>query len=353
MGKNNRERRAAKKRRKKAKRSELRAGWQNTTSTIDLATGEPVHLESDPMETTYDDVPFKARCPNCGGRTALPIFNTRVDPEFSISEGDFKVRAECDTCGQTVYCEPRQEVAPDGATMYVVDRDAYLASGLREWADVVGVLELQHRESGERVQAMTSNASFESIVVCDDCGLPWVRQIREEALSAPAGSDVNFMHVAGPCDHCGGFGSVMTSRTSSQGMVVVSTSQEFANDVLLILAERLRSGEIDLAGATRELRTAGGRPQRLLADWLEARPANPVIASALITVLATILGPQVPSVLDHGREPAPPSQIQQTPNTYTEDEVVEIIESVLDHYDRTHGLKPGDENPREARPARP
>jgi hypothetical protein len=118
--------------------------------------------------------------------------------------------------------------------------------------------------------------------------------------------------------------------------------------VLATLADDLRSGKLDLGEVSTELRRQGG-PYQALADWIDSRPVNALIASTVLSAVASLAVNQLPPIVNQHGDPVQQQEQQPAPGTYTDDQVAEIVEKILDHYDRTHGLngnpaKPQKEN---------
>ena len=342
MGRNNKARRAAKKR-KKAQRRGPKGWYRPPVMVVDEETGEPVDLDESPIEYVYYDEPdFLARCPSCDQVNGMPIHSMAFTKEFIAEHGKpdavDDIGSSCPNCGELVKTPPRVETGPDGRTLYTIDRETLLAAGVPEWHSDVWGMTLS--KDGNRFQISAASGTHDVLVVCDDCGLPFIAGVANSAITMSNDNPMDINLMVGPCEHCHeGVGRPLVSSVTEGGFTTVSTSQDFASNVLAVLAEELRSGRIDLDAAATELRKHGGAPHRMLADWIEARPANTVIASAVLSTLLPLLVNQVPAIIDQGGDTTQQEQPRPAPGSYTEDEVADIVEKVLDHYDRTHGLK--------------
>lgn len=343
MGRDNKARRAAKKRKKAQARGPLRHQKPSWTQAWTEA-GEPMELDTEPIEFIYYDEPdFKTICLSCREPYDIPIHSMRFRAEWIAEHGEPEnvdgIGSSCLDCGHFVATPPRIEIAPDGTTLYTTDRKTLLAAGLEEWKSEFMGLTLS--KDGVDFQLTMSGGSEEMLVVCYDCGLPFITRIGHQAVISSADTPVAFDMMAGPCEHCGGMGSLLSQSISDGNFVTVTASPNFAQSVLATLADDLRAGRLDLGGVSRELRRQGaGGPYRALADWIDARPVNTVIASAVLSAVAGLAVNQVPPIVGQDGETVQQQEQQDpAPGTYTEDQVLEIVKKMLDHYDRTHGLK--------------
>jgi len=340
VGKNNKARRAAKKRKEAQARGPL--AHQKPAWTIAWNDdGEPVELDSDPIEFVYYDEPdFQTRCPKCEAVYEIPIHSMRFRADWVAERGEPEnvngVTNGCPNCGYGVETPPRVETAPDGTTLYTTDRQTLLAAGLEEWHSEIMGMTLS--KDGVDFQLTMSGGSEQVLVVCDDCGLPFITRIAHQAVISSADAPIELDMEAGPCEHCGGFGKVLSHTISDGNFVTVTASPDFAQSVLATLADDLRSGKLDLGAVSTELRRQGG-PYQALADWIDARPVNAVIASTVLSVVASLAVNQVPPIVNQHTDPVQQQRQRPAPGTYTEDQVAEIVEKVLDHYDRTHDLR--------------
>jgi hypothetical protein len=97
--------------------------------------------------------------------------------------------------------------------------------------------------------------------------------------------------------------------------------------MLETLADQLRSGELDIPAAAALLRARKSKPFSRLADWLEARPVTATVAATVLVGVAGIVSTQVIAQEQSPSQPGPSDQ-----------QIVQIVETVLDHYDQTHHL---------------
>lgn len=334
VGRNNKERRQAKRRARIQRR--VTSGQRSTTQR---RRGESIDVWGTPWETIYHDQPdFLMRCTNCNKVGGIPLYSMKPSREFAERYPGMPdtVLMNCPGCGQETFkVQPRHEVGPDGRSLYVIDRAALEAAGAKEWsADIYGVT-LQDRRSGEMFTLTMSDNHYEIWVVCDECGLPFRHRATDHAITA-AGPDVNVNFIVGPCEHCGGSGRPLMARSTNGTMTTIASTVEFADVTLAHLAERLRTGEIDVDTAISELRSQNTRPLSRLADWMESRPVTTAAAGVLLSIVATLVAPQIPTVTG-GDDPQP--------DTYTEEQVVELLEAVLKHYDQAQPTRPDGEGP--------
>ena len=173
-------------------------------------------------------------------------------------------------------------------------------------------------------------------VLCHRCGVPF-EVPSGLAMFAVGQSDdgsqwdtETVAWTGGPCTHCRGEGVIatgtpmLTTLVDNQGRSVVGASRWIADQtygVLTAVASDLEEGAVSVDEAARRLRAEGGYMHRL-GEWLEVRPVTTAAASAILTAIISVLGPQVSA------RPA---------NDGADDEkIAEIIDTVLDHYDKTH-----------------
>jgi hypothetical protein len=337
MGKNNKARRAANKRKKEMRRKP--EGWYQPPLlwSDNVDTGKAVELDAPPFEYLYEDEPdFLTKCASCGTVNGIPMFTIAFTKAFIAEYGEPEtidaLGNQCPSCGERIETPPRVETGPDGRTHYITDRESLIAAGVTEWHEEVWGLSLE--KDGVGYQLAMASGAHDVLVVCDDCGLPFIARVANTAITTLGEEKAGLSMQVGPCEHCReGFGRPLVYSVSDGQFRTVSTSREFASNVLAVLAEDLQSGKIDLAVAARELRQHGGTPYRMLADWIEARPANAVVASAVLGALAPLLVGQVSGIINDDDE-KPSQQEQPVPAKYTEDQVADIVEKVLHHYDR-------------------
>ncbi|MER6936860.1 hypothetical protein ABTX24_16500 [Nocardioides sp. NPDC127514] len=170
--------------------------------------------------------------------------------------------------------------------------------------------------------------------ICDDCGLPF-KYRGESAVATAATSQTEINLKIGPCEHCRGIGRPVLARADDGARKIVANSPEFANALLLALAERLRSGELDPLAVAAELRTQGTPVMTRIADWIESRPATANAATtaicAVLGIAATLLATQIDA--DAG---------QSDPHTYDEQQVEQILETIIDRYEQRQPASPPD-----------
>ena len=289
------------------------------------------YRDQNPFDTIYyDDEPdFLHQCSECPEVTAIPMHSIVVRQGVDGLNG---YASGCHACGAQTPIQPRAETLHDGREAWTIDRQALLASGLEEWREE-GVLQvsLVDRESGELVELAVSNSRQTWLVVCDDCGLPFEMK-GNFAVTNRAGANLELNHVAGPCEHCGGFGRPLVTTAERDGLITHSNSADFAEGVLAHLAEQVRSGQIDVSEAAARLRAQRQPHLTRLADWIEGRPTSAMVAATLIAAVASLVGPQLPSMSD--KDPEPPSR---TTDGYSEQEVIDLVDTILDHYDKRTG----------------
>ncbi|MEN8674872.1 hypothetical protein [Nocardioides sp.] len=308
-------------------------------------------IDGQPIEFIYYDEPdFITVCPKCRKEYGIPIHSMRFSPDWLADqgmpegpEGMDSVGGGCPHCGHSLETPPRVETAPDGTTLYTTDRRTLLDAGLEEGESRFMGLTLS--KDGVEFQLAMSGGSEQVLVVCDDCGLPFTTRIAHQAVISSADTPIDLDMNAGPCEHCGGSGSVLTHIIDDGILRTVTPSPGFAENVLSTLADDLREGKISVGAASTELRKQGG-PYRVLADWIDARPVNSLIASTLVSAVVGFAVNQIPPIAGDSEPSLQQPYQRPEPGTYTEDQVVEIVERMLDHYDRKHGFKDSPEKPR-------
>jgi len=142
----------------------------------------------------------------------------------------------------------------------------------------------------------------------------------------------------GPCTWCGGAGTPMMEWVSEVRHGVrafASSSQMFS--IFDQLRSELESGAIDVDEVVEKLRADGSPLLRRVSDWLERRPATAAAVVGVLAILATMFGPYLQN--DDDRAPGP---------AITEQQLEEILERVLTHYDEVN--PPGSPDPPPARP---
>lgn len=348
MGRNNRARREAKKRKKRVK-AQARGPHPDQQSPWSIAIDSEGHtydIES-PFEVIYyDDEPdFMSVCSECGEVAGIPM-RSLVMKGGTAEEyrgGPTDMGHVCPQCGHQVPTPPRIETGPDGRTLYTTDRRTLLDAGIEEWSPEMLTMTLV--KDGVEFQMSVSSGSREVLVVCDDCGLPFATRMADQTLTSAADEPVEVEMVAGPCVHCGGMGKMLTHRVASGDYVSVTTSPAFAENVFATLAEDLRAGRIELGAVQDELRKHGGI-YRALGDWLEYNPMNAVVVSTVLSTFAGLGIAQVPAIVSQEGKQSQQDQVrsekEQPPATLTEDQVTEIVTKILEHYERTHRPDDGD-----------
>jgi len=333
VGTNNKARRAAKKRDKKRTaalgKGPIPGQEPQQFRLLDDGTMVPGSATR-PYDTIYYDEPdFMHECPSCGNVSGAPMHSMRLRPGV---EKPVELANVCPECGEKFAFVAREEPQPDGSLLLTIDREVLESAGYVEWAprSVLGVT-LRDPETGELVEFAVSNSKRKRLVVCDDCGLPF-EMPGEQAFTTRSGANVDVDLRAGPCEHCGGLGHPLMITVTEGGLRTVSNSATFANAVVVAVAEGVRNGLIDLSEAAARLRAQEQKPLTQLADWIETRPVSAMVAATMIQVVASLVGPQVPLLLEKDPE------IEQTkvPATYTEDEVADLVVKILEHYDETH-----------------
>lgn len=333
MGINNKARRAAKKRDKKRlaalHKGPIPGSEPQQFRLLDDGTMVP-WTGTRPYDTVYFDEPdFMHECDSCGNVSGVPMHSMRLHPDF---EAPVELANICPECGEKYAFAPREEPQPDGSLLLTIDREVLEAAGYVEWAprSVLG-LTLQDRETGELVEIAMFNSKRKRLVVCDDCGLPF-EMPGEQAFTTRSGASVDVNMLAGPCEHCGGLGHPLMTTVTEGGLRTVSNSATFANEMLEHIAEGVRNGSIDLSEAAARLREQDQKPLTQLAVWMEARPVSAMVAATMIQVVASLVGPQVPLLM----EQETPTEQTKVPGTCTEDEVADLVVKILEHYDETH-----------------
>jgi hypothetical protein len=175
-------------------------------------------------------------------------------------------------------------------------------------------------------------------VPCDRCGLPFKLPTGffMTAMDSRHGLKIDLDEIewtAGPCPRCRQDDGVIATgtpllsiRSDAHGRTVIagsSESMDVAWSVWHELTAGLESGEVTVNEAARHLRSQGG-PLVRVAEWLESRPVTTAAAALIIGAIVQTIGPQLVS---RPEQSAPPADDRH---------VVEIIDRVLDHYDRTH-----------------
>lgn len=345
MGRNNKARRAAK-RRQKAQRRGPRAEQQPVNYVID-EDGNVLDLES-PWHTIYYDEPdYEVQCESCGHVAGIPMYSMKDNPDFAARHPDWEltdntIHMSCPQCGEdTMEVEPRVETAPDGSRLRTIDRDVLEAAGIREWQPTfVLAYDMVGRESGEQFRLAMSDEYYEEWVVCDECGLPFKFRGKQAAIATAADSTMNWNFIVGPCTNCGeGVGRPLMTTAEDGQLRAVASTPKFANALLVSVAEQLRNGQIDIGTAAQTLRAQNKPALTRLADWMESHPVTITAAGVLVTVVATLVAPQIPVVTDDGGDG------QQPPDTYTEQQVEEIVTTIIDHYEATHPAEPDEGDP--------
>lgn len=173
-------------------------------------------------------------------------------------------------------------------------------------------------------------------VLCDRCGLPFSLPtgFHMEGSDGPRSplklQDVEW--TGGPCPSCKEDGVIATGRpllsvvSDNVGRSAIAGSNESALrawDRWQELTEGLERGEISVQEAAGRLRSEGG-PLSRVADWLENRPVTTMAAATILAAIINLTGGQLAS---WGQTPG---------ETSDDDRIVEIIDTVLDHYDRAH-----------------
>lgn len=265
-----------------------------------------------------DESHFDFGCPECGSKYCQPFAGLRAPKGVGPPD---QMEIGCEHCDFKTELTLSPEHHNDGTTTYWFDERALRSSsGTTEHL----ALELE-LEDGRRVIHMLGQKEDGTLATCDDCGLPWTQK-GEMSLTSLSDDPVSLNLIAGPCPHCGGMGKAAQRRRERGGLVTFATSQAYADSALQALIEGMASGEIDRLEAASILRGRGDRPSVRIAEWLETHAVAINTASAILTALAAVGALTVSVSQDH----QPPT------NGYTEDEVIEIIDTVLDHYDRVH-----------------
>lgn len=104
----------------------------------------------------------------------------------------------------------------------------------------------------------------------------------------------------------------------SDSWTVAGATEEIAITTLMWMVDGLREGTLDVPTVAKDLRTRGG-PFRRIGEWLEERPVTASLAIGVLSAIAAIAGPQLADDSGSGVD---------------EKEIVEIIDTVLDHYDQ-------------------
>lgn len=174
-------------------------------------------------------------------------------------------------------------------------------------------------------------------VLCDRCGLPFEMATGFSISTMPArqGAPVDHEDIewtGGPCTYCKENDGVIATgtpllhvETDGQGRRVIAGSHQTAAlawGLLHEITDALATGDLSVKDAASRLRAEGG-PLTRVADWLEGRPVTAATAGVILSAVVGLVGPQLAA----RDEPGP---------DYDEDKIVEIIDTVLDHYDRTH-----------------
>lgn len=177
-------------------------------------------------------------------------------------------------------------------------------------------------------------------ILCDRCGLPFEMPTGFFMASMNAAStrkmeDEDLEWTGGPCTRCKEEDGViatgtpiLTMVTNGQGMATIAGSQAVAAMSLewwSELTDDLLSGGSSVQDVARRLK-GGGAPLSRLADWFESRPVTTAAAGAIMVSLIGVIGPQLLARPETGA-------------TYDK-KIVNIIDTVLDHYDSVHPAKP-------------
>lgn len=173
-------------------------------------------------------------------------------------------------------------------------------------------------------------------VLCDRCGLPFRIPTGFHLSSLPGGESTVFSPLedlkwtGGPCTRCRTDDGVIATGTpiltivsDPQGRMTIAGSDETAMRAWAFwqqVTEGLIDGSATVDDVAEKLRGRGG-PLTRLADWLEARPVTTTAAGAIIVAIAGLVGPQLAATNSRGAD---------------DERMVEIIDTVLDHYDRVH-----------------
>jgi hypothetical protein len=172
-------------------------------------------------------------------------------------------------------------------------------------------------------------------VLCDRCGLPFEIPtglfVADLWRSKGRGLSDEIQWTGGPCTHCKAEGEIATGTpllaalTDDAGRAMYAASehaaiaafQDTGYQYLLDLSNELRLGSISVEDAVFRLRNGPGSLGRI-ADWLERRPVTTAAAGVVLTAVASLVGPQLAARPDDSAD---------------DQKIVEIIDTILDHYD--------------------
>jgi hypothetical protein len=186
-------------------------------------------------------------------------------------------------------------------------------------------------------------------VLCDRCGLPFeIPSGLSCAVGGHSDDDINQIEWrGGPCTRCKEQDGVIATGTPMlvrrvEGSVTVFGVSERVIDmtlesleensivaVMMSLLGDLGDGNITVSDAANRLRSHGGLAARV-GDWLESRPVTTAAAAAILTAIIAVAGPQL-TATEQGDE--------------GEEQISEIVDTVLDHYDELHQPQESAEEP--------
>jgi hypothetical protein len=130
--------------------------------------------------------------------------------------------------------------------------------------------------------------------------------------------------AAGPCPNCGGAGVPLTMHRvkTTDGRSAALNTFTVLRDIEVLMGD-LRGGKIDVDEAAFRLREKGG-VFRKISDWIESRPVTTATVLAILTVLHQGLSSGEAQARDERKD----------------EQLGEIMETVLDHYDEVHNHPP-------------